>query len=103
MVHACKRCKFRTLAIDTGCTVCAFERSEMFLCEAYADDVCGLSGDDERVWEENHLERKYCVTCKWYEADVGVCCNDKSEYCADFWEEGCENWEAHDEAAVRQG
>lgn len=77
--------------------VCAFERSELFLSKVSTDDVCGLSGDDESVWGMLHPERRYCASCKWYAPEEGVCCNDQSEYCADFWEEGCKKWEAIDE------
>ncbi len=33
---------------------------------------CGLSGDDESVWELLHPERKYCASCKWYALEDGV-------------------------------
>lgn len=98
MIHACKRCKMRTRAVmpEGEYIVCAFERSELFLSKVSTDDVCGLSGDDESVWEMLHPERRYCASCKWYAPEEGVCCNDQSEYCSDFWEEGCKKWEAID-------
>lgn len=38
---------------------------------------------------------KKCQTCDYYEAIYGVCCNGKSEQCADFVYEHdtCEQWE----------
>ena len=34
-----------------------------------------------------------CETCRWWEPYNGVCCNGDSPHCADFWDEGCEEWE----------
>ena len=35
----------------------------------------------------------YCMTCRWWEPYCGVCCNGDSPYCADFWDDGCDEWE----------
>lgn len=37
-----------------------------------------------------------CETCRWWEPYNGVCFNGDSPYCADFWDDGCEEWEAKD-------
>lgn len=36
-----------------------------------------------------------CENCKWYAAFEGVCCNDKSEHCADYRNADCkcDKWE----------
>ena len=34
-----------------------------------------------------------CDTCRWWEPYCGVCCNGDSPHCADFWDDGCEEWE----------
>ena len=34
-----------------------------------------------------------CDTCRWWEPYNGVCCNGDSPHCADFWDDGCEEWE----------
>ena len=38
-------------------------------------------------------ESKKCESCRWWEPYLGICCNDKSEHRADFWDDGCEQWE----------
>lgn len=38
-----------------------------------------------------------CDTCRWWEPYSAVCCNGDSPHCADFWDEGCEEWEAKDD------
>ena len=37
-----------------------------------------------------------CDTCRWWELYSAVCCNGDSPHCADFWDDGCEEWEAKD-------
>ena len=32
-------------------------------------------------------------TVRWWEPFQGVCFNGESEHCADFWDDGCEQWE----------
>lgn len=41
--------------------------------------------------------RQYCVTCKWYDTELGVCCNGESEHRADFrdWNDWCSKWEGY--------
>lgn len=39
-----------------------------------------------------------CDTCRWWEPYCGVCCNGDSPHCADFWDDGCEEWEAMQDA-----
>lgn len=41
------------------------------------------------------MEKDYCCKCKWYALEEGVCCNDDSEYRADFrlLDDSCECWE----------
>ena len=36
-----------------------------------------------------------CDTCRWWEPYSAVCCNGDSPHCADFWDDGCEEWEAN--------
>ena len=50
-------------------------------------------------------EKDYCCTCKWYALEEGVCCNDGSEYCADFRfiDDSCECWEANYESNLCAG
>lgn len=38
---------------------------------------------------------KCCATCAWYAEFEGVCCNAKSDACADFVdsEYSCKHWE----------
>lgn len=42
-----------------------------------------------------------CENCRWWEPFNEVCFNGASEHCADFWSDGCEEfedeWEADDE------
>lgn len=42
------------------------------------------------------LEQK-CSTCRWYDTDFEICCNDTSKYRADFRlrEDTCGKWELH--------
>ena len=37
-------------------------------------------------------ESKNCESCRWWEPFQGVCFNGESEHCADFWDDGCEQW-----------
>ena len=34
-----------------------------------------------------------CDTCRWWEPYSAVCCNGDSPHCADFWDDGCAEWE----------
>lgn len=36
---------------------------------------------------------KCCSTCRWNEPFNGVCYNADSPHCADFWDDGCDEWE----------
>ena len=36
---------------------------------------------------------KCCSTCRWNELFNGVCFNANSPHCADFWDDGCDEWE----------
>ncbi len=36
---------------------------------------------------------KCCRTCRWNEPFNGVCYNADSPHCADFWDDGCGEWE----------
>lgn len=44
-------------------------------------------------------KKECCGTCKWHRhEDIGdgwICCNEQSDYCADWtdYEFGCEEWE----------
>ena len=64
------------------------------------ENGCGVGAHSKPLYwmplPDPTKERKYCASCKWYAPEYGVCCNDQSEYCADFWEEGCEKWEVID-------
>ena len=41
------------------------------------------------------VDKAYCCSCKWYAEFEGMCCNDSSEYCAEFrcLDDTCEKWE----------
>lgn len=43
---------------------------------------------------------KDCTTCKWWEPFNSVCCNADSPYCADFWDDGCDEWEDKSDAGL---
>ena len=43
---------------------------------------------DSEAWES-----KNCESCRWHEPYLGICLNDRSEHRADFWDDGCEQWE----------
>jgi len=46
------------------------------------------------------MTEQVCGTCRWHknDGDDWVCCNNKSDYCADWTEYGntCEEWEGRD-------
>ena len=45
---------------------------------------------------------KCCNTCRWNEPFNSVCCNADSPHCADFCDDGCDEWEgAKDDANLR--
>lgn len=35
---------------------------------------------------------KCCSNCRWNEPFNSVCCNADSQHCADFWDDGCDEW-----------
>ena len=91
--HICGRCNFWDHEPDATTGTCTFNVSELFGSISDSDDRCCLSYEDELKWEEAHPDRVLCSDCKWWASEEGVCCNADSDYCADFWEEGCEHYE----------
>ena len=45
---------------------------------------------------------KCCSTCRWNEPFNSVCCNADSPHCADFWDDGCDEWEGGPNDFVRE-
>lgn len=49
-------------------------------------------------FQRNERKAMNCDTCRWWEPFCGVCFNGDSPHCADFWDDGCEEWEAMQDA-----
>lgn len=45
---------------------------------------------------------KCCSTCRWNEPINGVCFNADSPHCADFWDDGCDEWEGGTNDCVQE-
>ena len=79
MTKRCATCEWFNGSSGDGIQFCdarEFDVSEHDCCSGYRESAA------------------LCKSCRWHEPFNAVCCNGDSEHRADFWDEGCECWEA---------
>ena len=67
---------------DTGLMPGQIWEMDKLYREMYSEKCREVAELKKRL--EQQEEKRYCCTCRYYETAEGVCCNAKSEHCADF-------------------